>query len=104
MVFRPIDDAQANGVVQILEEECGYTASERGYDPMAARIIAPRSDGGHVCQEYRFGGALGFGGKFRNNGNNNNVPYVDCYQGHATKERLAMIERANERLRKLFGE
>lgn len=47
-------------------------------------------------QEWRFQGALGFGGKFR-------YPLctVDCYREDETPERLAMIEQANEKLGEL---
>lgn len=54
------------------------------------------------CREYRFGGALGFGGKFRNNGNRDNTPYVDCYPEDMTPERRDAIERTNAALRALF--
>lgn len=56
-----------------------------------------------ACTEYRFMGDLGFGGKFRNNGNRDNTPYVDCYPENETPERLKMIEAANKRLAELFG-
>ena len=66
-------------------------------DVEAVRVDTPPR--GHVCHEYRFIGALGFGGKFRNNGNNDNVPYVDCYFESLTPARQAMMDRANARLR-----
>ncbi len=45
--------------------------------------------------EYRFQGALGFGGKFwRNNGRF----YVTCYRENETPERLAVIEKTNAAL------
>lgn len=44
------------------------------------------------CVEYRFMGALGFGGKIWNNAGR---WYVTCYGEHQTKERLGMIQRAN---------
>ena len=49
--------------------------------------------------EYRFQGALGFGGKFRNHGYGWRV---DCYSEDETPERLAMIESANAALAELY--
>jgi hypothetical protein len=96
---RTITDEQARKVLKILIEECGH------------KIIDPRDGEAFVrgiknetCREWRFMGALGFGGKFRNNGNNGNVPYVDCYPENETPARLDMIARANARLRELFAE
>lgn len=96
--MRIMTEPQARAVLKILIEECGH------------RVIHPR-DGDmfvlHVtepdCREYRFCGALGFGGKFRNNGNQNNTPHVNCYPEHETPARLKMIEAANGRLAELFG-
>lgn len=55
--------------------------------------------------EYRFGGALGFGGKFWINHRDDTRPdwYVTCYQEDETPETLAMIARANERLAVLWA-
>lgn len=52
--------------------------------------------------DWRFGGALGFGGKFRIDCNRAGVPYIDCYIEDETPARLQMIERANVRLAALF--
>lgn len=99
---REITIDQALAVRQILVEECGYHVWE--HDSFAETI---RTDDGRedwkVCREYRFIGALGFGGKFRNNGNNDNTPYIDCYREDETPKRLAMIRRANARLAVLFS-
>ena len=50
----------------------------------------------HPTNEYRFGGALGFGGKFR-------FPRmsVDCYPEDETPARLGMIAACNEALAEL---
>lgn len=93
-----ITKAQAIAARQILVEECGLRPDD-GRDGFVRTVSSPEQD----CREYRFMGALGFGGKFRNNGNRNNTPYVDCYPEHETPERLRMIERANARLAELFG-
>jgi hypothetical protein len=55
------------------------------------------------CEEYRFCGALGWGGKFRNNGNNQGVPYVDFYREHETEQRVEIARNANLALRELFA-
>lgn len=52
-------------------------------------------------REYRFQGALGFGGKvWLNTGE---FPYVTCYPEDLTDEREAMIRATNDALRKLSG-
>ena len=94
-----ISREQAASVRAILEQECGLTTDSQGRDGFIMTISDPVME----CQEYRFQGALGFGGKFRNNGNFDNTPYVDCYPEDRTPERMAMIERANTRLARLFG-
>lgn len=100
-MHREITVDQALDIRQILVEECGYHIWD--HDSFAETI---RTDDGrdawHVCREYRFMGELGFGGKFRNNGNRDNTPHVDCYPESETPKRLAMIERANARLAELF--
>lgn len=93
-----ISREQALAARKILEEECGLRPDADGRDGFVRVISDPKMD----CREYRFMGALGFGGKFRNNGNHNNTPYVDCYPESETPDRLKMIERANARLVELF--
>jgi len=98
--MRTVTESQARAVRQILVEECGMSPEDRYCSFVRTITIAePRL----ACTEYRFMGALGFGGKFRNNGNRNNTPYVDCYPESETPERLRMIEAANVRLAELFG-
>lgn len=102
---REITEQQARQVLSILVEECDHKIFDpRDADAFVQSIIVPQPRGAvHDCREYRFCGALGFGGKFRNNGNNENTPYVDCYREDETPARLAMIESANKRLAELFG-
>ena len=97
--MRKISAEQGRAVLKILVEECGY----RVIDPRDGEAFV-RSITDNECREYRFWGALGFGGKFRNNGNCDNTPHVDCYREHETPARLAMIERANARLAELFAD
>jgi hypothetical protein len=106
MTFRPITEAQARAVLKILVEECGHRVfdSQRDGDAFVHAIkVADDPHPFNICREYRFMGELGFGGKFRNNGNHENTPHVDCYREDETPARLAMIERANKRLAELFG-
>lgn len=100
MIHREINRAQAETVLLILKEECGYRADPYDGEGFIRAIIT----GGkvNICSEYRFIGAIGSGGKFRNNGNCDNTPYVDSYQESLNPERRAMIERANKRLADLF--
>lgn len=103
MTCREISEEQAASVIKILAEECGYRPdTAHGADPMIRAIQWPHPRDEYPCREYRFCGALGFGGKFRNNGNRDNVPYVDCYREDETPARLGMIQLANDRLAELF--
>jgi len=94
---RFIDAEKAKAIRIILQEECGMP-------PLDHRDFFEFSIQREGCGEYRLNSLLGFGGKFRNNGNRDNTPYVDCYFEDETSERTAMIARANERLDKLFNE
>lgn len=99
--FHTITEDQARAVRAILHEECGCRVDDRETEVFVRAIIADEGYA-NVCHEYRFCGALGFGGKFRNNGNNENVPYVDCYREDETPARKKMIAKANKRLAELF--
>lgn len=101
MRYREITRDQAHEVIRVLITECGFTPRDRDGDMFVNNIVT--ADKANVCHEYRFQGALGFGGKFRNNGNYENTPHVDCYPENETPERRAMIGRANARLRELFA-
>jgi hypothetical protein len=46
------------------------------------------------CDEFRFQGKLGFGGKYRSKTNS-----VDCYLEDSTPERLKLIDEINEELK-----
>ncbi len=97
--MREITPEQAAAARKILEEECGFPPDPQGREGFVRTISDPKRD----CREYRFMGSLGFGGKFRNNGNRDDTPYVDCYPENETLGRNNMIERANKRLAELFG-
>lgn len=100
--MRQITKEQATSARQILVEECGYRTEDR-YCSFIEAVSSKIEKWSGGCREFRFCGELGFGGKFRNNGNHNDTPYVDCYAEHETPQRLAMIEAANKRLDALFN-
>ena len=87
-----------NRIFDILVEECAAPESDR-----------PAFLYNWPCGEYRFQGALGFGGKIRSrstwslNGERHHSPdfFVDCYPEDLTPERLEMITNANRRLEEL---
>jgi hypothetical protein len=85
----PLTEDQAKAVYQILVDECGARAE----DPYEF-VLEFTSDS--PCNEWRFQGSLGFGGKFR-------YPKmsVDCYTEDETKERNLAIQKANTRLEEL---
>lgn len=72
----------------VLVEECG--AAPSGEDDFVFLNSRGR------CDEYRFIGALGFGGKFWRHDMR-----VSCYREDETPERLAMMRRANARIAEL---
>lgn len=81
----------------MLVEECGCRDDPHRYTEFLLYLAKP-AWGGH---EFRFQGALGFGGKFYNDGR---VWRVGCYGEDRTPERLAMIARANVSLAALKEE
>lgn len=100
--MRQITKEQATAARQILVEECGLRPDD-GRCSFVMLVSANITRWAHACHEFRFMGELGFGGKFRNNGNHNDTPHVDCYREDETPARLKMIEAANKRLARLFG-
>lgn len=86
-----IPPALAARIWQVFVEECGCPNSAPRF--MEFRYyLGRKATFGH---EFRFQGALGFGGKFYNDGRK---WWVSCYPEHKTPERLAMIAAANARL------
>ena len=94
-----LDKQTANDIYDILVSICG--ANER----MREDFVFHQTD--RWCDEYRFQGHLGFGGKFwRNQGFRPDDSwgewwYVNCYPEDATKARDNKIELANALLWKL---
>jgi hypothetical protein len=81
--------SQALQVYKVLVEECGAPDSVDSVNLFVQ--VSGRQENSPL--EYRFQGALGFGGKLY-------TPEmrVSCYREDETPERLAMIDRANARL------
>ena len=94
--MRVLTPDEANKVYDILIECAGAR------DTADYRYAFVHHTTNESCAEYRFMGALGRGGKFRNN---HNGIYVDCYPESARENeaRLAMVAAANERLNALFA-
>ena len=88
---------EAVNVYEILVTQCG--APDRDLNA----FVGYMTDDTGFAKEWRFGGRLGFGGKCRTN-SNHPLPYVDCYPEDSTPARLAMIDRANQRITALFGQ
>lgn len=94
--MRLITDEQADAAYSILVRHAGARDDEWNRHSFIHHVT-----GG--CMEYRFQGHLGFGGKFRNNGNNGDVPHVDCYKEHMDAKRNAVILATNAMLGELFN-
>lgn len=86
--FEPkrIDRELAGKVYDVLMETCSAPACER--ESFIDHYINPTPS-----SEWRFCGALGFGGKFRSP-----AFRVDCYPEDETPARREMISKANEQL------
>jgi hypothetical protein len=85
-----------SAILDVLVEECGWQPTDN--DRAMFRYHYNKADPKPL--EYRFMGALGFGGKLHLQGQR---LYVSCYRENETPERLAMIERANQRLAELVA-
>lgn len=87
---------EANAVYDILVRECGAAEGNDRSWPGRDHFVREFTRDRHT-DEYRFMGALGFGGKF--------YPdrlRVSCYPEDETPERREMVERANAALRALL--
>ena len=93
-----ITEVKANQAYDILVQHAGAQNDEMERRSFVQHVASAENP----CREYRFCGHLGWGGKFRNNGNRDNIPYVDCYQEHLTGERGRIIGETNAALRDLF--
>ncbi len=97
----PLSAADAANIWQVLVDHAG------GGDFGRSNFILTQTAG--VIEEYRFQGALGFGGKFRRNrvwigGTCTELWTVDCYPEGLTPERQAVIDKTNAALAELRKE
>lgn len=84
----------------ILVEHAGAHNDDSGHN-RAGFIHTMLDEGYSGCQEYRFCGALGFGGKLRRNSNNDYYLYIDCYPEDSSPKTEAIIKKVNALLREL---
>ncbi|RYF08825.1 MAG: hypothetical protein EOO77_24875 [Oxalobacteraceae bacterium] len=94
---REITQEQAAAIYTVLVTDAG--AMDRSGERYAFTRYVVDKQG----DEYRFMGSLGFGGKFRNNGNHDNTPHIDCYAEDLTEARKATIQKVNAKLVELFS-
>lgn len=96
-------EEQANKIYDILVEECrasDHPDQRRAFVHHLTEYLVPENPASSMCFEYRFCGALGFGGKFWVNSGR---LYVSCYSEDESPARKAMIARANQRLMPLYA-
>lgn len=86
MADEPMTPHLAKIVLTILVAHAGFR-DDRSFLPFQTR---------QFCREYRFQGALGFGGKLWRD--SDGVMRVSCYREDETPDRLAMIEATNAAL------
>ena len=105
----PMDSTTATSVFDVLERECAASVN------MREDFAFHQTD--RVCEEYRFGGMLGFGGKFRRNvgrrpdGTWGEIWYVDAYPeelpdnalGQSRRLAIAAANAELEKLRQAFA-
>lgn len=93
----PLDVETANKVYDILVEHAGASDSEN------SRLAFTYAQCRQYLTEYRFIGSLGFGGKFRRGGHNQDL-YVDCYSEDRSPARYEAIISTNMALRELSSD
>ena len=82
---------KANKVYDLLVEIGGASESDR------ENFVYHHSTSSSICEEWRFGGKLGFGGKYRSQKNR-----VDCYKEDENEKTLEIINRLNNSLKEIF--
>lgn len=91
MPNRPLTAAQAHAIMAILQAEVGASLDEDNVNDFVFEFT-----GNKPTSNWRFGGSLGFGGKFHFPGLN-----VNCYPEDETPQRRSAIDKANARLSEL---
>jgi hypothetical protein len=82
--------SKANAVYDLLEKIGG------AHPVMRQGFIYAHCQDRDGCEEWRFGGKLGFGGKYRSRTNS-----VDCYAEDETDKILCIIDILNQELDKI---
>lgn len=90
-----ITTEQAERAYDILVREAGAVDDAPERASFVALVTRENASG-----EYRFGGDLGFGGKFKYG---NSRVLVDCYREDQTEPRVAILRRTNAALADVFG-
>lgn len=85
-----ISKEKANNVYDLLVSIGG------AYEPDRGNFIYHHTESKGGCDEWRFGGKLGFGGKYRSGYNS-----VNCYMEDETDERKSIITELNCALRNI---
>jgi hypothetical protein len=85
-----MDISKANNVYDLLVSIGGAEESER------SGFIYHHCTSKDGCDEWRFCGKLGFGGKYRSQRNR-----VDCYKEDETPLRIGLITKLNSELEKI---
>ncbi len=104
----PLSEADAANIWQVLVDHAGaYEDPIPGGLRTSTTFVQVQS--ATACEEYRFCGSLGFGGKFRRNrvwiGDTCTESWtVDCYREDLTPERQAVIDKTNAALAELRKE
>lgn len=101
--MNPLSESEAAAVWQVLVDHAGAP------DHAMSRDAFVQFQSTNVCEESRFQGSLGFGGKFRRNrvwigGTRAESWTVDCYAEDMTADRQAVIDKTNEALAELRKE
>lgn len=92
MEGRKLTVDQANSIYDLLVSIGG------AYEPERDSFVYHHAKSEDGCDEWRFSGKLGFGGKYRSNRNR-----VDCYQEDETEERKQIIDELNNKLKDLWN-
>lgn len=85
-----MDVSKANNVYDLLVSIGGADES------MRSNFIYHHCENKDGCDEWRFMGKLGFGGKYRSKTNT-----VDCYAEYEVPSRIMLIEKLNSELKKI---
>ena len=97
---QPITEEAANRIYDALIEHAGaYRVPENECDLSRDSFVSYAAEGSWT--EFRFQGALAFGGKVWNNAGR---WYVNCYPEDRNETRKAIIEKTNSALAALFEE